>query len=152
MRRALCGLSVAVIAVGTVLGAGIASAEMSPAKQRQSAMKALGGHMKAIGAVAKGKVAHSAATAVHAQAIHEISQYLGLLYPAGSGGEETRAKPEIWSDSSGFSAKIDDFAAVTPFLVAAAKTGNAGAIGAGLRQVGKACGGCHKPYRKPKKK
>jgi cytochrome c556 len=125
---------------------------MSPAKQRQSAMKALGGHMKAIGAVAKGKVAHSAATAVHAQAIHEISQYLGLLYPAGSGGEETRAKPEIWSDSSGFSAKIDDFAAVTPFLVAAAKTGNAGAIGAGLRQVGKACGGCHKPYRKPKKK
>jgi len=115
-------------------------------------MKALGGHMKGIGAVAKGKAPYSAATPVHAQAINEIAQYMGLFFPAGSGGMETRAKPEIWSDPAGFAGKLEAMAAATPALVAAAKTGDASAIGAAMRTVGKSCGGCHKPYRVPKKK
>jgi cytochrome c556 len=65
---------------------------------------------------------------------------------------ETRAKPEIWSDAAGFAGKLETLAAATPALVAAAKTGNAGAIGAALGKVGKTCGGCHKPFRVPKKK
>jgi cytochrome c556 len=148
--RAL-GATLLVAGIGLAL-AGPASAGVSAAEQRKVAMKALGGHMKAIGAVAKGKAAFSAAIPVHAQAINEMAQYMGLLFPAGSGGSETRAKPEIWSDGPGFAAKLEAFAGATPALVAAAKTGNAGAIGAALSKVGKNCGGCHKPFRVPKKK
>ena len=148
--RPLCAVVLAV-GIGLVMVSS-ASAVMSPAKQRQAAMKALGGHMKAIGAVAKGKAPYSAAIPVHAQAIDEIAQYMGLLFPAGSGGMETRAKPEIWSDAAGFAGKLDALTAATPALVAAAKTGDAGAIGAALGGVGKNCGGCHKPFRVPKKK
>jgi cytochrome c556 len=67
---------------------GSATAGMSAAQQRQVAMKLLGGHMKALGAVAKGKVVFSAAIPVHTQAIHDIAQYMGLLFPAGSAGSE----------------------------------------------------------------
>lgn len=152
MKQVLRNLSCAIFAVGiTSAMAGAASAEMSAAKQRQSAMKAIGGHMKALGAVAKGKAAYSVAIPVHARAIHDAALTMGLLFPVGSGGAETRSKPEIWTDAADFSAKIDALASVTPSLVAAAKTGNAGAIGSALKIVGKNCVGCHKPYRAPKK-
>ncbi len=52
--------------------------------------------------------------------------------------------------ASGMSAAKQHQAA-TPILVAAAKTGDAGAILGALKIVGKNCGGCHKPYRVPKK-
>ena len=107
--------------------------------------------MKALGAVAKGKAAYSVAIPVHAQAIHDAALTMGLLFPAGSGGAETRSKLEIWTDPAGFSARIDALAAATQTLVAAAKTGDAGAISAALKIVGKNCGGCHKPFRVPKK-
>jgi len=70
---------------------------------------------------------------VHAQAIHDAALTMGLLFPAGSGGAETRSKLEIWTDPAGFSARIDALAAATPTLVAAAKTRDAGAIGAALK-------------------
>ena len=152
LRRGLYALGIVAIAAVIGLATATASAEMSPAKQRQAAMKAMGGHMKALGAVAKGKVAYSAAIPVHAQAIHELGTYMGLLFPAGSGGEETRLKADIWTDRAGLSARLDAFADSTPALVAAAKTGNAGAIRAAMGGVGKKCVGCHKAYRKPKKK
>ncbi|MBT3370066.1 MAG: cytochrome c [Rhodospirillaceae bacterium] len=152
MKPILHTLSAAIFAVGIGAAmAGPAAAEMSAAMQRQAAMKAIGGHMKALGAVAKRKAAYSVAIPVHAQAIHDAALTMGLLFPDGSGGAGTRAKPEIWTDAAGFSAKIDALAAVTPTLVAAAKTGDAGAIGGALKIVGKYCGGCHKPYRVPKK-
>ncbi len=153
MKQIMRALGATLLAAGIGLAlASSASAGKSAAEQRKVAMKALGGHMKAIGAVAKGKAAFSAAIPVHAQAVNEIAQFMGLLFPAGSGGMETRAKPEIWSDAAGFAGKLETLAAATPALVAAAKTGNAGAIGAALGKVGKNCGGCYKPFRVPKKK
>ncbi len=62
MKRILRALSVTILAAGFgVAMAGPVGAEMSAAKQRQAAMKAIGGHMKALGAVAKGKAAYSVA-------------------------------------------------------------------------------------------
>ncbi len=142
-----------VLAAGiTSAMAGAAAAGMSAAQQRQLAMKSLGGHMKALGVVAKGKAAFSSAIPVHAQSIHDIARYMSLLFPAGSGGTDTRAKPEIWLDATGFAGKLEAMAEATPSLAAAAKTGNAGAVRAALGIVGKNCINCHKAYRVPKKK
>jgi len=103
-------LGVTIVAAG-IAGAmtGSAAAGMSAALQRQVAMKSFG-------TVAKGKVAFSAAIPIHTQAIHDIAQYMGLLFPAGSGGMDTRAKHEIWRDAHGFAGKLDAIAAATPTL------------------------------------
>ncbi|MEQ9642658.1 MAG: cytochrome c [Alphaproteobacteria bacterium] len=135
---------VAALVAGGALAAAHADSE------RVKAMKALGGHMGAIGKVAKGEMEYSAETVTHAEGLEKMSKQLIDWFPEGSGGENTRAKPEIWTDWDTFKQKAMDFEAATPALVAAAKTGDRAQIGAALGAVGKTCGGCHKPFRTPK--
>jgi cytochrome c556 len=150
--KAKTWMAAAGIAVVTAMTAGsVAAAMMSPMQQRAVVMKGLGGHMKALGAVAKGEAKADAGTVVHAMAVHELSATVAHLFPAGSGGGESRALPKIWEDWDGFVKAAGAFEAATPQLVAAAKTGDAAQIGAALGAVGKTCGGCHKPYRAEKK-
>lgn len=141
-----------VVGVITVLAAGsVWAAMMTAAQQRSVVMKGMGGHMKALGAVAKGEASVDASTLVHAMAVHELSVTIVHLFPAGSGGGDSRAKPEIWQQWDKFTMAADALADATPGLVEAAKTGDAKQIGAALGDVGKACGGCHKPFRAEKK-
>ena len=133
-----------------IAGAAVAGGHL-PHEKRVKAMKELGGHMGAIGKVAKGEMAYSAETVTHAEALEAASKVLLEWFPEGSmGGDDSRAKAEIWTDWDGFKKAAMDFEAAAPGLVAAAKTGDRGQIGAALGAVGKTCGGCHKPYRKPK--
>lgn len=141
------GAAAAIAVVATT-----ATAEMmSVQDKRVATMKALGGHMKALSGVAKGEMAANEATVVHAMAVGEIANTVTLLFPAGSGGGDSRALPEIWSDWAGFEKAADALAAAAPGLVEAAKSGDQGKIGAALGMAGKACGGCHKPFRAEKK-
>lgn len=135
--------------ISAVLMAGVAVAETVQEK-RTKTMKDLGGHMGAIGKVAKGEAAYSPAIVDHAKGIEMISHQVVDLFPEGSADEKSRSKPEIWSDWAGFEKAANDFKAVTPALVTAAMSGDTGQIGAALGAVGKTCGGCHKPFRKPK--
>lgn len=125
-------------------------AATDPIGARDVAMHAIADSMKALGAVAKGEAEPDAATVVHAERIYALSGTVKYLFPEGSTNAESRAKPEIWSDWAKFEAAADDFAMATPALVEAAKSGEAGQIGAALGEVGKTCGGCHKPFRAPK--
>ena len=124
----------------------------STQEHRKAVMQGIVGHIKALGAVAKGKAKADAGTVVHAMALDELSASVKFLFPKGSGGGDSRSKPEIWTEWDKFEAAAHALSAATPALVAAAKTGDAGQIGAAIGPVGKACGGCHKPFRKPKKK
>lgn len=124
---------------------------MSVQDKRTATMKALGGHMKALSGVAKGEMAASDATVVHAMAVGEIANTITLLFPEGSATADSRSLPKIWSDWSGFEKAAADLSAAVPALVEAAKSGDQGKIGAALGAVGKTCGGCHKPYRAEKK-
>lgn len=118
---------------------------------RNAAMKAIAGHMKALGAVAKGEATADAGTLVHAVSLNELAQTVPLLFDVESIAEKSRAKGEIWSDWAGFLKVSGDFANATAGVVAAAESGDAAAIGAALGGVGATCGGCHKPYRGPEK-
>lgn len=138
--------AMAVLVAGTAYGAAHAMHEA-----RVKAMKEMGGHMGAIGKVVKGEMAYSEEVVAHAEALEKASHELLTWFPEGSmGGEDSRAKPEIWSDWAGFEKAAKDYEMATPKLVAAAKTGDTAQIGAALKDVGKTCGGCHKPYRTPK--
>lgn len=141
------GAAAAIAATATVA---LADGHAKDSK-RVTAMKALGGHMKAISAVAKGEMAPSEATVVHAMAIHELAGTVTFMFPEGSGGDDTRALPKIWSDWDGFEKAADDLSESSMGLIEAAKTGDKDKIGAALGAVGKTCGGCHKPYRAEKK-
>ena len=88
-----------------------AKAVDDPAKlieYRQSVMRANGGHLGAIVAVAKGEVSFTDEVAGHAEAIHMISLNLARLFPEGSGREagDTRALPAIWERWGEFEAAI----------------------------------------------
>ena len=148
---ALCtGVSLAV-AAPVALADGMMPSADSAYETREGVMKAIGGHMKALGAVAKGEAAMDASTPVHAQAVMELSHTVKFLFPEDSITEKSRANPEIWLDWDGFMKASMDFETASAALVEAAAGGDPAALGAALGGVGKTCGGCHKPFRGPEK-
>jgi cytochrome c556 len=136
-----------------VIGAAVAHSESTgnaDADARIATMKQLGGHMKAVAAVAKGEAEYSPALNKNAAGIKAIAAGMGDLFPVGSGGEKTRSKPEIWSSKADFNKAIEALQVASAGLEKAVATGDRGAIGQALGATGKTCGGCHKPFRKPK--
>ena len=155
MKRAI-----SVIAKGALVAGGLAlvtaavsataNADEKDIKYRQAVMKALGGHMGSIGAIAKGEVGHTKHMFGHATAINAIAAMASDIFPKGSGGDKTRAKDEIWQNMGDFNKALSAFQAASAKLLEAANSGDKAAVGAALGGVGKSCGGCHKPFRKKK--
>ncbi len=149
MSKCICSLGV--VALVAAVFAGGASAE-TVQEHRTKTMEMIVENFKPMVAVAKGKAAYTPALVGNAEAIVRLSKGILSLFPEGSGGEKSRAKPEIWGDWANFEKAALAFQAAVPGLVPAAKSGDVVRIGAAVGAVGKTCGGCHKPYRKPKKK
>ncbi len=123
-------------------------------KYRQAVMKAIGGHTGAIAGVVKGEVSFAGDVAAHARAIQEMSQLVAHLFPKGTDNEsqaKNRALPAIWAEPAKFDAAVKAFQAASANLVKVAQAGDPSAFGGGLQQLGKSCGGCHKPFRAEKK-
>ena len=119
-------------------------------KYRQLVMSSIGAHIGAIAAVLKGKVPHGGHILGHAKAMHAASHMLDDIFPPDSDFGLTRAKPEIWQKPVEFKMAVKTFQEASAALVEAARSGDMSAIGAAIGTVGKSCGGCHKPFRKPK--
>lgn len=156
MKRAITILAKSVVLAGgmalvaTTAGAdGHASGE-NEIKYRKAVMKALGGHMGSIAGIAKGEVGHTGHMFGHATAINAIASMTANIFPKGSGGDNTRAMDEIWQDTAKFYSAVKAFQDAAANLLQAANSVDKGAVGAALGGVGKSCGGCHKPFRKPK--
>lgn len=65
----------------------------------------------------------------------------------GSDKGTTRAKPEIWSNTDDFLEKYADLQTAADGLLAAAKTGDKGAIGGAIKDAGGTCKACHDEYK-----
>lgn len=147
----------ALIAVGmlaTGLGAGLASAADEPVnliKYRQATMKAIGGHMGALGAMAKGEVSFTDEAVGHAHAINEMSKNLLRLFPEGSGYEadkKTNALPAIWERWADFEAAVKALQDESAKMVATAEGGDAAALGQQVGALGRdGCTNCHDTFR-----
>ncbi len=152
LRNGILG-SCAILLTATLATATVEGAE-DPAniiKYRQTTMKAIGGHMGAVAAVAKGEISFTDEVAGHAHAINEMSKNLLRLFPKDSGPDagETRALPVIWEKWSDFEAAVDQLKTESAKLAEVAKGGDVTAIADQVGSLGKnGCGGCHTKFRK----
>ena len=102
--------------------------------------------------MAKGEVPYDAEAAkAHAAKLKTISEYpAGGLFVAGTSKSDrpgkTRALAKIWEDMAGFGKAFTDWQAAVAALGDEAGNGQP-ALAAAVGEMGKTCGGCHKPYR-----
>ncbi len=102
--------------------------------------------------MAKGDVAYDAEAAkTHAANLKALYQYpyTGLFLPGTSKADrpgKTRALAEIWQDPAKFEQAFADVRAAVAALGDVAGDGQP-ALKAAVGDLGKACGGCHKPFR-----
>ncbi len=139
------------VLIGLFLGISVqAFAQDDVIEQRKKLMKSNSSANKAI----KAAVAKKDFAAVEAKA-KEIAENMGQmekLFPKGSTSDKSRAKAAIWEKWDDFVKETDSAKMAATELAAAAAAKNDAEVGAKFKVLGKSCGGCHKPFRAPKKK
>jgi cytochrome c556 len=84
-----------------------------------------------------------------AEALAGWAQVVPTLFPPGTEkGNNTTALPAIWTDTAGFQKDAGAYQDATKKLVVAAKAGDRAGFVAAFKDMGQACGACHKGYRK----
>jgi cytochrome c556 len=134
----------------SLLGASLAVVAADAFQDRHMAMEEINDAMKALGAIAK-KEAPFDAVVVKASAttIAENLKKAQSLFPAGSEGGESLAKPEIWTDAAGFEKTMKDAHAAA---VALQSVSDEAAFRPALGALGGSCKACHDKFRLPPKK
>ena len=136
---------VVALAVG---GAAVAVIAVDAFQDRHMAMEQINDAMKPLGAIAKKQAPFDAAVVTaSATTIADNLKKAATLFPAGSGGGESKAKPEIWTDAAGFDQQMKDAHAAA---VALQSVKDEAAFGPALGALGAKCKNCHDMYRLPK--
>ena len=119
-------------------------------KYRQGAFRVLGAHFGALGAMAQGKAPYDAqAASRHADVIALVSHLPFSGFGAGTEkGENTRAKPEVWTEQAKFKEKAEKMQEAVGKLAAAAKTGSVDQLKAAFGPAGQTCKSCHDDFRR----
>jgi cytochrome c556 len=129
-------------------GSGGALRASDPAHDRHERMEAVQGAFKPLRAMATKEAPFDLAAAKkNAAAILENLKAAHGLFPAGSGGGESRAKPEVWTDRAGFDKAMKEGIDAAGALAA---IGDEAAFAGAMRALGGTCKGCHDKYRLPK--
>ena len=144
------------LAVATVIG--LASALPASAqfqkpedaiKYRQSAMFVMGNHMGRLGAMVQGRVPFDAAQAsANADVLLVMSKLPFAGFTEGTTAANSKAKPEIWTESAKFDAGAQRMQEAMVKLNEAAKSANLDQIKAAFGPVGQSCKSCHDAYWK----
>ena len=119
-------------------------------KYRKQVMVANASHITNIFSVLKGETSFGGYIAAHARAISDGAAMLPDIFPQGSGDGDTAALASIWQDWAKFEATAMALKTAADTLASVAGSGDMAAVGAAAGEVGKACGGCHEPFRKKK--
>ena len=82
--------------------------------------------------------------------IIEYTKKLKTLWPPKSGGDNTRAKEEIWKNINDFDKKMLSMEAAASLLLKSISKADVLLAKKAFRGVGKTCSSCHKLYRGPK--
>ena len=117
---------------------------------RHQAMEDMGERMKALRRAAEGPAPLGPAAQAEAAALQRGVDGLLALFPAaGEMPKGSRARPEIWTDWSGFSASAAEMQAAAGAVAAAVRAEDKSRLAATLRQAGAVCASCHDRYRTP---
>jgi cytochrome c556 len=139
----------ALVVGGFVVGGSLAVVYADAYQDRHMLMEGINDAMKPLGAIAKKQAPFDAEVVkANATTIAENLKKAHGLFPAGSGGGESRAKPGIWTDREGFDQQMKDAQAAA---VALSSVKEEAAFLPALRTLGGSCKNCHDMYRLPEK-
>ncbi|MDH4192263.1 MAG: cytochrome c [Betaproteobacteria bacterium] len=149
------GKSMMLATVGFGLAAGIAyeaAAQVKPevlVKQRKAAMTLIAKYIGPVGAMVQGKIPYDAAVVARNASFAEALSKMPWdgFETSTQNFKETRAKPEIYSNSAKFNAASDSMQTEIGKLAAAARSGDQNAVKAAFGGVGKTCKACHDDFR-----
>jgi cytochrome c556 len=128
-----------------------AIAEEGAMKHRQSVMKAIGGHMGAMGSIVKGEVGFKEDLQGHAHALAELAKIAPRVFPKGSNVKDSAALPAIWEKPDEFKQRLASLASESQKLAEVAKKGDMDAFKAQFAALGKnGCTACHDTFRQKK--
>jgi cytochrome c556 len=128
-------------------GVAIAAEATDPTtKARQELMDVIGMNTKILGDMAGGKAAYDAAAAEAAKtALSAAAGEIVAKFEPQATDPKSTAKPDIWTDFAGFTAKAD----VLVTAAAAIDVSSVDTIKAGMGGIGGACKDCHTTFRIP---
>jgi cytochrome c556 len=138
------------IALALPLTSAQAQSDEAFIEYRQKVMQSMGANMGATGAILKNKLPFQSHIVHHAYQIQSASQLITAAFKKQITVGKTDAKADIWQDWDKFAAAAKELEEESGKLATVAQSGDMMAIAAQVKAVGKACGGCHKPFRKPK--
>jgi len=150
MRPTLIALSVGMLGLAFLLTGAQAQDDEHILGYRQKVMKSMGASMGAIGDILKHKLPFAGHIGVHAGDISRMSAVIAESFEKEITEGRTDAKPDVWQDWDKFVAAAETLQEEGAKLADIASGGDMAAIGAQVKNLGKACGDCHKPFRKPK--
>lgn len=132
-------------------GPALAQSPEGTIQYRQNLMSANGSDIAAIADIMKFQLPLLANIKTHAANIASNAGLIGSAFKADVSQGATDAKADIWQDWSDFEAEADKLqSAASQLSKTVANGGDRAAVGADLKALGQACGGCHKKFRKPK--
>ena len=126
-------------------------------KERMDGMKQMGKLHKRVSSMFKGKTAFERAAVIEAADAFVLhGSGMAKLFPdteKSRNGHKTEALPEIWQDWDDFQSRIADFVEKSEVLAAAARaSADQRALKKPFSSAVESCSGCHKRYRKTKKR
>ena len=141
-----------------VLGAVIASVAAAPVlaaaadviRTRIAELRELGAQFKNVNDELKKDDPSPMILQISARQIRDMAKNQYGWFPAGSGpeaGVKTKAKPEIWAKAADFKAAQDTFAKQANAFFQVVQKGDVATMRTQARQLGAACGGCHRTFR-----
>lgn len=147
--RLLCAATVAVLALTQAPELHAQQQpELPPALQyRKNVMQGLLHHREAMGALVEGRVQHPAHLGQHSSALRALATMAADVFPEGSGGEPSAARPGVWENRADFEARMKVFQDATYALDDAVRSGDQAAIRQAWGTFGRSCGNCHREYR-----
>lgn len=110
---------------------------------RQTVERAAAAHLQALSGIVRGQSPAGADAAAHAQALVGIAAEMPRLYPAGSEGPGSQARPEVWSQASAFAAAGTTYAQGAAAMLKAAQSADAVTLASAFSTLALACKGCH---------
>ncbi len=119
-------------------------------KYRQKVMSGIGADMGAIADILKKGLPQTDSIVIHAERMEDAAALVEPAFRKRIEAGATDAKPEVWRDWVKFLAAIDAYEKAAAELADAADESGQPEVPAAFRALGKTCGDCHKPFRKPK--
>ena len=136
--------------VASVAAAPVLAAAADVIRTRIAELRELGAQFKNVNDELKKDDPSPMILQISARQIRDVAKNQYGWFPAGSGpeaGVKTKAKPEIWAKPADFKAAQDNFAKQANAFFQVASKSDVASMRAQVRQLGAACGGCHRAFR-----